>query len=494
MTKLDNSFDVLGNKQLSILKYSNDPVRFTKEIIGLECESFHQEWLHAFEDNKFTVLLAPRGHGKTSIAGSYIVWKIARDRNIRALIVTINQDKANDMMSFVQSCLTSNPKLISLFGDFKGNAEWSRSQIRVRQTGSRIVPLKDATLKVIGQGSRIISGHYDLIVLDDVTDDDNSKTETRRKDLEDWYNGPLVGTFLAHTQVIDIGTRWHESDFHEYLMTKAGFKTLKYQALIKEPDERGNGAKVLWPKHLPWDDTMIKEYDLPDNTLTLKFIREHQGELFFQMQYQNDIIASSIAKFKAEWVDNSTDKFRKLGGLIPLDLKRFIGVDFGGDDSTSDWGVSTVIGIDTRGDIYVLDSIRTHSTLNRQIDIMKALDSKYHASRIGMDAAAQQKIMVSDAKKQYPNLPIIAIKPSKVNDRDTRTDRLSLLFETGRIIMNPSLTNLIDELRLYPRSKHDDCIDSLSFAIETSQEGGNIDWNAVANVIATKRQYDMFKV
>ena len=102
--------------------------------------------------------------------------------------------------------------------------------------------------------------------------------------------------------------------------------------------------------------------------------------------------------------------------------------------------------------------------------------------------------MVSDAKKQYPNLPIIAIKPSKVNDRDTRTDRLSLLFETGRIIMNPSLTNLIDELRLYPRSKHDDCIDSLSFAIETSQEGGNIDWNAVANVIATKRQYDMFKV
>jgi len=494
MTKSEKLFDVLDKKQLSILKYSNDPVLFTREVLGLECEWFHQEWLHTFENNKFTVLLAPRGHGKTSIVGAYIVWKIVRDRNIRALIVTINQDKANDMMSFVQSCLTSNPKLISLFGDFKGNAEWSRSQIRVKQTGSRIVPLKDATLKVIGQGSRIISGHYDLIVLDDVTDDDNSKTEARRKDLEDWYNGPLVGTFLAHTQVIDIGTRWHENDFHEYLMTKAGFKTIKYKALLVEPDDRGNGAEVLWPRHLPWDETMIKELKLPETTLTLKFVREHQGELFFQMQYQNEIIASGVAKFKAEWIDAATDKFRRLNGLIPLDLKRYIGVDFGGDDTSSDWGVVTVIGVDHKGDIYVLESVRTHSTLNRQIDIVKALDAKYHSSRIGMDAAAQQKIMVSDTQKQYPNLPIIPIKPSKVNDRDTRTDRLSLLFETGRVILNPLLTYMIDELRLYPRSKHDDCIDSLSFAIETSQEGGTIDWNVVANVITTKRQYDMFKV
>lgn len=486
--------DVFDNKNLDILKYSNDPVLFTTDILGLECEWFHQEWLRAFEDNKFTVLLAPRGHGKTSIVGAYIVWKIARDRNIRALIVTINQDKANDMMSFVQSCLSSNQKLVSLFGDFKGNAEWSRSQIRVRQTGSRIVPLKDATLKVIGQGSRIISGHYDLIVLDDVTDDDNSKTEVRRKDLEDWYNGPLVGTFLAHTQVIDIGTRWHESDFHEYLMTKAGFKTLRYKALLNEPDEKGNGAKVLWPKHLPWDSTMIRELGLPESTLTLKFVREHQGELFFQMQYQNEIIASGISKFKPEWIDNSLDKFRKLNGLIPLDLKRYIGVDFGGDDSTSDWGVATVIGVDSKGDIYVLDSVRTHSTLKRQIDIMRALDERYHASRIGMDAAAQQKIMVSTAQKDFPNLPIIPIKPSKVNDRDTRTDRLSLLFETGRMILNPLLTNLIDELRLYPRSRHDDCIDSLSFALEASQEGGTINWDEVANVITTKRIYDMYKI
>jgi len=494
MTSLEKSFSVLPDKSLEILKYSNDPVLFTREILGLECEWFHQEWLRTFEDNKFTVLLAPRGHGKTSIVGSYIVWRIIRDRNIRVLIVTINQDKANDMMSFVQSCLTLNNKLISLWGDFKGNAEWSRSQIRVRQTETRMVPLKDATLKVIGQGSRIISGHYDLIVLDDVTDDDNSKTEVRRKDLEDWYNGPLVGTFLAHTQVIDIGTRWHENDFHEYLMTKAGFNTLKYKALLKEPDEHGNGAKVLWPKHLPWDEQMIKEYGLPESTLTLKFVREHQGELFFQMQYQNEIIASGVTKFKPEWIDNSIDKFKKLNGIIPLDLKRYIGVDFGGDDANSDWGVATVIGVDPKGDIYILDSIRTHSTLNRQIDIMRALDDKYHASRIGMDAAAQQKIMVSDTQKTFPSLPIIPIKPSKINDKVTRSDRLSLLFETGRIILNPLLSNLIDELRLYPRSRHDDCIDSLSFAVETSQEGGTIDWSVVANVISTKRIYDMYKI
>ena len=76
-------FNDLNQRQRDILIYSNDPIRFTTDLIGLKCEKFHQEWLNTFQSNKFTVLLAPRGHGKTSIIGSYIIWRICRDRMLR---------------------------------------------------------------------------------------------------------------------------------------------------------------------------------------------------------------------------------------------------------------------------------------------------------------------------------------------------------------------------------------------------------------------------
>ena len=505
MSKISEYLNELDYRQLEVLKYSNDPVLFMTDILGLDCEDFHQEWLKAFENNKFMVLLAPRGHGKTTAVGSYITWRIARDRRVKILIVTINQAKANNMMTFVQECLTSNQKIIDLFGTFRGGMEWSRDSIRVKlhDTG---IPSKEPTLEVIGRGSRIVSSHYDLIILDDVTDDDACRTEMRRRELEDWYRGPLVGTFMGHTKLINIGTRWHEDDFHSFLMRTSGYKVLTYKALLnqEEYDEGKEDAKVLWPKHLPWDDKMRKEINkdlecegkplLPEDALTLQFIRKHQGELFFQMQYQNNIISSGISKFKSHWIDSAIGKFNKLDGILPLGLKRYIGVDLGGEDETSDWGVSTVIGIDESGDIFILDSIRSHGTLNWQTDIMKSLDDKYHAARIGMDAAAQQKSITSAAMRDNPNMPILPIKSTRIEDKDTRIERLAVLFETNRVHLNPELKHLIDELRLYPRAKHDDCIDSVTFALEAAKTGGHIEWNRVADLITARRTYHVTKI
>lgn len=490
-----DTYSNLDKHSRDVLLYSNDPVRFTTDLLGLTVKPFHKEWLNAFENNRFNVLLAPRGMGKTSVIGAYILWRVCRDRHIRAVIVTINQDKANSMMRFIKENLSSNSKLKDVFGDFKSVDSWSSDNIRVRQTDNTKIPHNEPTLTVLGVGSRVVSSHYDLIVLDDITDEENSRVETRRKKLEDWYNGPLIGTFLKHTKLIDIGTRWNEDDIHSYLINKAGFKTLLYRALLN-PDEvdEGKKAKVLWPEHLPWDAEMIKDYDLDEDSLTLQFIRGHQGELYFQMQYQNNIIPAGIAKFKPGWIDSARDKFRNLNGIIPTNLKIFQGVDLGGEDKKSDYFGMTTIGVDNRGDVYMLDNHRTHGTLNRQIQIIKAMDEKWNPSRIGIESVAQQKLMTSKIIQENPSMPVIPIKSSISNDRETRMDRLSLLFETNRVYLNPSLTYLIDELLIYPRGKHDDQIDSLSFAVQTSYTGGFIDWGRVSDFVSAKRMYKISKL
>jgi predicted phage terminase large subunit-like protein len=499
-----NILQSLDSKQLKLIRYINDPVSFMTELLGLSCEPFHQEWLKAFEENKFVCLLAPRGHGKTTAVGSYILWRICKNRHIRILIATINQDKANSMMTFVQEHLSKNTNLIDLFGDFKGQTTWSRDQIRVSLNDTKFTFYNEPTLKVLGVNSRIISAHYDLIILDDITDNTNSKTEHQRRELEDWYNGPLVGTFLSNTNLINIGTKWHEDDIHTYLANKAGFKSLRYQALLQEPDENGNGARVLWPDHLPWDEKMIKEINIeraqnnkplmPEDSLTLKFVREHQGELHFQMQYQNEIIASGISKIKPEWVDKAQSKFMKLGGIIPTNLKIFMGVDFGGEDTSSDYFAISVVGVDSDANYYVLDNYRTHASLHRQIEIIKAMDEKWHPSRVGIEAVSQQKMIVDDIIRGNPSMPVIPIKSSIVNDKDTRVDRLSILFETNRIALNPIFTTLADELVMYPRARNDDCLDSLSFAIQTFESSGFIDYSKINKYVHTNTSYKMYKI
>jgi phage terminase large subunit-like protein len=93
-------------------------------------------------------------------------------------------------------------------------------------------------------------------------------------------------------------------------------------------------------------------------------------------------------------------------------------------------------------------------------------------------------------------MPIIPVKPSRINDRDTRTDRLAVLFETKRILLNPALTHLIDELRIYPRGAHDDHIDSLCFAVEVSHNESErkIDWNRVPEVIRVSRNNSNYMI
>jgi predicted phage terminase large subunit-like protein len=147
-----------------------------------------------------------------------------------------------------------------------------------------------------------------------------------------------------------------------------------------------------------------------------------------------------------------------------------------------------------QGKVYVLDGIKTKASLFKQFELIKSFDAKWKPMKIGVEQAAQQKIIV-DQFTESSLLPIIPIKSSIVNDRMSRVQRLSVLFETGRILINPKLSEWADELISFPRGANDDTIDSLSFAIQSSQleeEEQKIDWSIVPSMIKTKN-VDMSK-
>jgi len=457
----------MKTNELDILKYALKPVPFITEILGLECKSFHKEWLDLFENNNYISLQAPRAHGKTWMTGAYLIWRIVTNPNIRILIVTINQDKADEMMTYIQNQLERNEKLIEVFGEQRGyTRDWSRSTLRVMRAGKSGYSHKEPTLTVLGITSSMVGGHYDLIVLDDITDQKNSRTEYRRQELVRWYNLTLMPMLEPQGKIISIGTRWHENDIHHYLETSSNFTHKRYQAIIDEEKKT-----VLWSERFTYEK--------------LQEIKRGVGSVSFELQYQNNIISSEDSPIKMEWVQQAADNYK----IVSPPFEIFIGVDLASKGEESDYFSITVVGIKD-GIVYVLDGLRTRASLFRQFELIRSYDNKWQASKIGIEAGAQQKI-ITDQFMEMSTLPIVPIKSSSINDKMMRVQRLSVLFETGRILLNPVLTSWIDELIMFPRGMYDDTIDSLSFAIQSSQledEDKKIDWMAVKDLLKSTHE------
>lgn len=468
----------MKEENLDVLKYSVSCKSFMEDILGLTVKDFHNEWIELFENNIYSGLMAPRSHGKTSIAGGYITWKIVTNPEIRILIVTINQNKAEDMMSYIKDNLAYNEKLKSIFGDLT-TGYWSKSAIRVKNPKGPGFIHKEPTLQVLGVNSSQISSHYDIIVLDDVCDNKNSRTALKRKRQRLWYNNTLLPMLEPIPEerpdlggIINIGTTWKADDFHHYLMELSDYNFAIYSALDEETGE------ALWPERFSRED-LIKLRD------------EHIGKVAFEMQYQNKIVQTSDSPIQEEWINKSISKWikREERGSIPKDLEKYMGVDLASKGQENDDFSITIIGKDNDNNYYVLENINTDKTMSKQLEMIKSLDEKYNVRKIGIESNATQKI-ITDEWIEQTELPIIQLKSSWVNDKDSRAERLGILFETNRIIMDPEFVTLKDQLIEYPRGKHDDALDSLSFAIQTSHDGETheVDWNKVVGAIRTKKR------
>ena len=455
--------------ELKYLKYSADPVAFMEDILDLTCKDFHKEWISLFENNDNVSLMAPRGHGKSTIVGGYIIWKIVTNPDIRILIVTINQDLANTTMDFVQRHLQGNEKLIEIFGTQKGTTDWSRSAIRVA-SAKRVT--REPTLMVMGVTSSMVGPHFEMIICDDITDGKNSKTDYRRKELLRWFNNTLMPMLEPKdSKLISIGTKWHQDDIHTYFNGLESYVCKRYQAILQEPDEENDiEAKVLWPDRFSYDK--------------LVQIRQTYGNVAFMMQYQNEFISDEESPIKFEWVQDALAGYKNI--LPPYET--FIGVDLASKGEESDY-FSLMVVAAKDGVFYAVDGYRGHITMSKQFDIIKQYYNKWQPMKIGIEQAAQQKMIIEDLIEKNPGLPIVPITASIVNDKMSRVQRLSVFFETHRIFLNPKLESLSDELISFPRGAHDDDIDSLSYAIQCSVDddpGVVVDWNLVADVITAR--------
>jgi predicted phage terminase large subunit-like protein len=413
-----------------------NPEYFVDKVLGYDMRPHHRAILSHILSNRISLNLCSRGHGKSTIGNiAFCIYKIIQDRNIRILVVSNTNIQA---ISFLRECknqFESNTKLLDLFGTFQATQKWTESEMTV---AGRTSIKKESTLTALGATGALTGKHFDIIIADDITDFESSRTELQRTKLSEWYRTSLLPSLEPGGQLVVLGTRYAPTDLYQELVNSGQYNVQVQRAIMED-------GTPLWPGKFPIEDLLRKKEEL--------------GSLIFDLQFQNSIeLARAGHIFKYEWLT--------FYDTAPATLKIYQGVDLAiAQSETSDYFVLCTIGHDTKtGLFYVLDIFRQRLSFNSQLDIIKKKAQQWNPVSIGIESNAYQKALSGELIRTT-SLPIKQLTTQK--DKVSRAQRRSALFENGKIRIRKDMTVLIDELCLFPDSAHDDTFDALDFALST---------------------------
>lgn len=447
---------------------------FCVEVMGWPDmqEGLHDELAHFLQNphHNRKLILLPRGHLKSTIATvSYSLWRIAKDPKVRILIANATYEMACTFLSQIKKQLQYNTLFIELFGNLADKPErWSENSVMLRRPDT--YETKENTLTAFGIGGNLVSQHYDIIIMDDVVNRDNIHTSERIEDVHMFYKDALdLLDNPSKSEVIIIGTRWHEADLYGTLLDEYNPEHHDYAfltrtavegdyAIEKRRDGKFTiaGGDLIFPKK-------FQRADL-DKLINGKGVSE------FSSQYLNDPVPAETAIFRHEF------KYYEPEDLKGVEFNTFITVDpafYDPKSRTVDTDYSGIIvnDVNAHNDWFIKEVIRQRYTPNELIELLFLLDSQYKPKTIGLESTSWQKILGYVARQMMREknhfLPITELKHAGPNAK-SKAERIQSLeprYAVGSIWHNKNaqhIAHLEMELRRFPRAKHDDLADALA--------------------------------
>jgi predicted phage terminase large subunit-like protein len=151
---------------------------------------------------KHSQVLEPRGAAKTTWGNTaFLSWLIAMF-DIRVGLVSNTDLQALDFSRAIKWTFEQNGEHREIFGDLVNPSKWTNKEW-IRK-GSRWAGTKDVSLFAVGVGGAIISKRFDVILMDDILDEEN----TSNPDVRESTKGPFDHFDVlpdGHRYVIKIG-------------------------------------------------------------------------------------------------------------------------------------------------------------------------------------------------------------------------------------------------------------------------------------------------
>lgn len=481
------------------MKSNTDKIRYAAEA---DLETFirlvhpnrvlgevHKElirWITAKERSTHRLVLLPRDHMKSAIAGFYAAWRITKNPAIRILYISSTANLANKQLKFIKDILTSSiyrrywPEMVNV--DEGRREKWTETEIAVDHPLRKLENLRDPTVFAAGLTTTITGMHSDINILDDVVVRDNAYTEENRHKVEQQYS-QLASIEGTDSEQLVVGTRYHPRDLYHTLGTmvvsdfnEVGEPVGQYNLYDKFERQVEVEGVFLWPRQKREDG---KWFGFNRAILERKK-QQYLDRTQFRAQYYNDPNDPEGEGIKAEHFQYYEKGFlSKVNGQWHLKNSRlniFAAVDFAYTTGVrSDYTSIVVVGVDGSNNYYVLDIERFKTNeIAVFFDKILRLHQKWDFRKIKAEITAAQSMIVQDLRLNYIRpyglaLSIDDFKPLKY--QGSKEERILAALQAryqNRQIWHfkGGHCETLEEELLLSHPPHDDIKDALATAIE----------------------------
>lgn len=488
--------DIEDRKALIRDRAENDLEFFIKLVHpGRVLGSVHSEiirWWDRPDAKSHQLLLLPRDHQKSALAGYRTAQKITKFPFYRILYISSTSNLATKQLKFIKDILTSDiyryywPEMVNR--DEGKREKWTETEISVDHPLRRKEAVRDPTIFTAGLTTNIAGLHCDVAVMDDVVVQDNAYTQDGREKVRQQYS-LLSSIEGADGQEWVVGTRYHPNDLYNDLMEMnvdiynedGGVETSEplFEKFERQVETIGDGSgEFIWPRQKRKDG---KWFGFNSEVLAKKRA-QYLDRVQFRAQYYNDPNDYDTATVQREWFQYYDPKhLQRRDGKWYYRFERlnlFASVDFAFSlKKKADYTTIVVIGIDARSNYYILeiDRFKTDLISDYFQHILK-LHQKWDFRKIRCEVSVAQQVIVNDLKNSYirPHGLALSIEEYRPNrHQGTKEERVAAILQPryqNRQIWHyqGGNTQILEEELVMSNPSHDDVKDALASCIDSA--------------------------
>lgn len=404
------------------------------------------------------IITAPPRHGKSELAS---VW-------LPAWFLDLFPEKRIITASYSEPLVRKFSIRVRDMFDGRNEHTWTRIDPNHAQS-TEWYTTQGGGMRAAGVGGSITGFGGDIILPDDPHKDwFEAQSPAALAKVIDWFNGTVYHRMEPNASIVLIQTRWNEGDLAGYLKREHSdpWVEIRLPALAEEDDPLGRAiGEALCPQR----------YD----EVALDLIRKAVGSQVFAGLFQQRPGPAEGNIIKREWI-------QYYGGPTGIDLPESMrqwqswDINAGKKTKKGSYACGQVWG--QKGpDAYALDLVRdrwAHTETKRQFRRLCQLWPRAREKLV--EDAAGGSPLIEDMKLEFSG--IVPINPR--NSKAARMEAISPAFESGHVwfphpTIAPWVSDLVEELVVFPNGEADDQGDTLSQALDRckTRRTGKMDIN-----------------
>lgn len=455
-------------------------ITFIKLVNGAEGEEHKTPLVHYHMLDTLTkggsriINLCHRGIAKTTLMGEYLFLYIACYGEIPGF-------GRIDLALYVSDSIENGVKNMRKNLEFRwDNSEFLRQYIpeahftdirwAFKNADGKMFIVKGYGAKTGVRGAKEMGKRPGLAVLDDLISDEDARSATVISAVEDTvYKAVNYALHPTKNMIIWSGTPFNAKD-PLYKAVESGAWAVNVFPVCEQFPCKKEDFKGSWPDRFTYE-YVRKQYD---DAVKLGKVETFNQELMLRIMSEEDRLVKDedIRWYRLETILQNKSKFNF-----------FITTDFAtSEKQASDFSVISVWAYNSNGDWFWVDGVVKRQDMGVNMKDLFRLAQKWRPMGVGIEVSGQQAgfipwiqdqmlikniyfTLVSEGNKNEPG-----IRPT--TNKMVRFNTMVPMFKAGKMYFpkelekDPRMLEMINELSLAAvsgfRSKHDDCIDSVS--------------------------------